>query len=518
MKTKNCIVIPVYDEKPTKCDKLSIWSLSNIKDIADWDIFIICPEYFNYKSVINNNWLPLFKQNANILYMDNKYFVSEKAYSDLLRNYVDFWQKFSDYEYMLIFQLDGYCINCTLSDWTSKGYDFIGAPIISENANWMNVPAIGNGGVSLRKVKTFLDITNPDGECLKTIKDDIDKFNKARSNIYDFYEDLYFCELVNKYWDLDIARQDDAFDFAWDMNVDVVYEIRKHKLPCFLHAWTKNIRFWQNQLSVFEDFDIINECEKKYAQSYLGKNGLYQANLPHKDAVSVGIICCVRNENWHIVDKCNQWLDQGFDKIILIDNNNVDDEPVKKYVNNINKVEVIENKYVGKQSSDDYDLISEMYSDAYNNYTDGLDYVIFLDADEELHFTEQTDSVFKLAKFLRDETKYYLMDIPVTIIDVNNNKSEYLTNKFKPLIKTGLNLTKFTRFHPICNYSSSIISATRVSIYNHTTYNSYEEYEKYKLNRGYPDTPLVDGAKLTDENYFYKVNPDNINKSTIKVN
>ena len=132
--------------------------------------------------------------------MDNKYFVSEKAYSDLLRNYSDFWQKFSDYEYMLIFQLDGYCIDCTLSDWTSKGYDFIGAPIISKNANWMNVPAIGNGGVSLRKVKTFLDITNPDSECLKTIKDDIDLFNKARSNIYDFYEDLYFCELVNKYY------------------------------------------------------------------------------------------------------------------------------------------------------------------------------------------------------------------------------------------------------------------------------------------------------------------------------
>ena len=58
----------------------------------------------------------------------------------------------------------------------------------------------------------------------------------------------------------------------------------------------------------------------------------------------------------------------------------------------------------------------------------------------------------------------------------------------------------------------------RVSIYNHTTYNSFEEYEKYKLNRGYPDTPLVDGMKMTNKDYFYKVNPNNINKSTIKVN
>lgn len=515
MTNKNCIAIPIYTKTPSKCDKLSISSLKNIKDIRDWDIFIIYPKQYDFE--LKNNWAPIFSDfKYTLMALDNKWFASEKSYSKLLRSN-DFWLIFKIYEYMLIFQTDGYCVECTLSDWTVKHYDFIGAPIIASNANWMKVPAIGNGGVSLRKIQTFIDITDPNGECMKTIKNDVDEFNKSRNYIYDQYEDLYFCELINKYWDLDIARQDDAFNFAWDMNVDIVYEMRNHRLPCFLHAWTKNIRFWQNQLDVFNDFDIINECEKKYDGTYLGKNGQYQANIPHKNSISIGVVCCVKNENWHIYDKCRQWLNQGFDKVILIDNNEITDEPVTKHVNMLQNVEVIENKYRDKETTSDYDLISEMYSDAYNNYTAGLDYIMLLDADEELHFDDENDSIFRLAYDLQSHDNMNIAHIPVTIIDVNNNKSKYQANKHKSLIKTGLDITKFTREGPICPYSAAPYSSLRVSVYNHTTYDSYDNYKKYKEGRGYPDMPIIDSSKMTDEKYFYKINPNAINQSTIMI-
>ena len=75
-------------------------------------------------------------------------------------------------------------------------YDYIGAPIIAQNARWFNVPAVGNGGVSLRKISTMIEVTDPTGEFIRENKEDIDKHNRMNSNMYSIYEDLLLLHLL----------------------------------------------------------------------------------------------------------------------------------------------------------------------------------------------------------------------------------------------------------------------------------------------------------------------------------
>jgi hypothetical protein len=94
-----------------------------------------------------------------ISYFDKTYFESVFTYSQLLLS-KDFYGRFSEFDYMLVYQLDGYVFRDELEAWCNKGYDYIGAPWLKKygigydgNELWK----VGNGGVSLRKTAKFLN-------------------------------------------------------------------------------------------------------------------------------------------------------------------------------------------------------------------------------------------------------------------------------------------------------------------------------------------------------------------------
>ena len=72
-----------------------------------------------------------------------------------------FYRAFSAYEYILIYQLDCLVFASNLKEWCRKGWDYVGAP-------WLNSPddpaqgflAVGNGGLSLRRVTSALAVFN----------------------------------------------------------------------------------------------------------------------------------------------------------------------------------------------------------------------------------------------------------------------------------------------------------------------------------------------------------------------
>lgn len=57
----------------------------------------------------------------------------------------EFYLRFRQWEYLLIYQLDAYVFQDELMDWCNKGYDYIGAPFLKLNreVDWNNC---GNGG------------------------------------------------------------------------------------------------------------------------------------------------------------------------------------------------------------------------------------------------------------------------------------------------------------------------------------------------------------------------------------
>lgn len=98
------------------------------------------------------------KKTFKVAYFEKEYFASVYAYSKLLLSR-EFYDRFKEDEYILIYQLDGFVFKDELADWCSIGYDYIGAPWLKHygvHYDGDELWKVGNGGVSLRKVSTFL--------------------------------------------------------------------------------------------------------------------------------------------------------------------------------------------------------------------------------------------------------------------------------------------------------------------------------------------------------------------------
>lgn len=99
------------------------------------------------------------KKPFRVVYFEPSYFVSIFSYSQLLLSR-DFYSRFKEYEYILIYQLDGFVFRDELAEWCSKGFDYIGSPWFKHygfNYDGNELWKVGNGGVSLRKTATFLN-------------------------------------------------------------------------------------------------------------------------------------------------------------------------------------------------------------------------------------------------------------------------------------------------------------------------------------------------------------------------
>lgn len=215
MKEKQCIVvIPIYKKKQDELEILSIKQFNTM--MHGYDVCIVHPhplDVSSYYGYLNTN-------NVTDKGFDNKFFANIRGYSQLCLDY-DFYDAFSDYEYMLIYQPDCWIFNDTLEDWCNKGYDYIGGPIYSKLSNWPSIikggrPAVGNGGLSLRKISTMKKITDRNGYIYNKNKDIWPKIE---------YEDMFICEGITKQMYLNIPDYKIAEKFSYDclpLNFDPV--------------------------------------------------------------------------------------------------------------------------------------------------------------------------------------------------------------------------------------------------------------------------------------------------------
>ncbi|MBI5822209.1 MAG: hypothetical protein HZA88_24810 [Verrucomicrobia bacterium] len=83
-------------------------------------------------------------------------FVDTDSYSRLMLS-SRFYRQFADFDYILVYQLDCLVFSNDLQSWCEKGWDYVGAPWFkgyrdnTAEGFW----AVGNGGLSLRRVKAF---------------------------------------------------------------------------------------------------------------------------------------------------------------------------------------------------------------------------------------------------------------------------------------------------------------------------------------------------------------------------
>ncbi|HIP14771.1 MAG TPA: hypothetical protein EYG74_04710 [Sulfurimonas autotrophica] len=150
-KKKTVIITPVYKENVSKEEMASI--IFAQRNLKSYDKIVVSPQKLS-----NNDEFITFleRYGYKIVFFKNKYFDGIEGYNQLMLS-VDFYKQFVDYEYMLIYQLDALILSDALEQWLNKDLDYIGAPWLSEEKK-LKVESVGNGGLSLRRVKIFIDV------------------------------------------------------------------------------------------------------------------------------------------------------------------------------------------------------------------------------------------------------------------------------------------------------------------------------------------------------------------------
>ena len=233
------IVVPVYKSQLTYPEKISIMQLKRV--LRDYEIVYVIPKSLQADYI---------KENRQEKF-DDEYFADTDAYSRLMTSKI-FYERFSEYQYMLIYQPDCFVFSDHLEEFCNLNLDYIGAPVPAFLWN-RNIP-VGNGGFSLRKIHTFIHILSK-----------VD-FNYYKDEYVDLFRETSLTE--DKFFGLcgthselhfNVAARDVAERFAVEYNVRGIYEQilnGQKELPFGCHRWYR------------ENFDFYEKIIKPIVISY----------------------------------------------------------------------------------------------------------------------------------------------------------------------------------------------------------------------------------------------------------
>ena len=177
------------------------------------------------------------------------YFESIAGYNELLLSAL-LYERFLNYDYILIHQTDALLFLDDLDAWMNLGYDYIGAPwphgmslsLTGGNAEIYGGSQfqafVGNGGFSLRRVQRSISI-------LEKARPLLDFWRTNRLN-----EDCFFAFAGLLTQDFTIPTVEIASRFSLELQPAQYVNANAGKIPTGCHAWWKyDLPFWQKIIS-----------------------------------------------------------------------------------------------------------------------------------------------------------------------------------------------------------------------------------------------------------------------------
>jgi len=263
------ILIPIYKEELSPDEYTSLRQCLSV--LSKYPITLVCPKSLNLDKY--------FAEYADftIEAFDNDFFKSIDGYNKLMMS-KQFYHRFLNYEYILIYQLDAYVFRDELEYWCSKNYDYIGSPWYEGfdlATSEQKIKGVGNGGFSLRKVKSHYNalylywvhyilkcVYESHAQYIASNKSSFSgsyfllraffsRFNKKESNSFKtiiLNEDGYWSFVVPKInFNFKIASIAEAVKFSFEANPDILYKKNNNQLPFGCHAWPRyNKIFWNS--------------------------------------------------------------------------------------------------------------------------------------------------------------------------------------------------------------------------------------------------------------------------------
>ena len=259
------IVVPIY----RKIEALSTKETYLIKQVEK--VFNSRPLFFaSPKSLCNE--LKEHHSFKTICFAD-EFFRDKLTYSKLLCT-KEFYESFTDFDYIQVIQTDCWVFEDRLDYFLSCGFDYIGAPWMKNGFEGKPQPEIwkvGNGGFSLRKVQTFLSII----EAIKKGKRGrIPVFKDLRTGIFgklknkgirnnlkhyiknppgeDIFWSIYVPAVFSEK-EFRIADHRTASSYSFEVLPQFLFEeITSGELPMGCHAWESNDpSFWSKHIGSF---------------------------------------------------------------------------------------------------------------------------------------------------------------------------------------------------------------------------------------------------------------------------
>lgn len=257
-KNEVVVIIPIYQTTINNFEQIALQQCISV--LGHYPIIFVSPDS------LDTTKLEQIYGIQTVVRFNDSYFKGIDGYNRLMLS-AEFYEQFLAYKYLLIYQLDAYVFADKLSEWCSKGYDYIGAPWIPSakynkpfhkielalsqrfsryfsihNAR-SNYFQTGNGGFSLRKVQACLEVTLSDQKRITA-------FLNHKS--YHYAEDIYWGIYVNQQKKrLSIPSYTEALSFAFENHPELLYTYNKEQLPFGAHAWYKEPRldFWKPFIS-----------------------------------------------------------------------------------------------------------------------------------------------------------------------------------------------------------------------------------------------------------------------------
>ena len=255
------IVVPIYRSALTSDEEISLASIR--EHLSEYGICFVAPEYLDLSSVL--------KQGETTERFPEEFFMGIDGYNRLLKS-SGFYERFRDKDYILIAQLDCLIFSSDLDHWTAYSYDYLAAPWFKGFAkdHSSGLWRVGNGGLSLRRVKSYLRILGqkvvrgsiyprwghyawkPLFESMEvgfynkiSALSGLNPFSKYHAvedelKKFPYNEDVFWAIEAPKFdHSFQVAPAEVALSFAFEVDPQWSYQRNGGKIPFGCHAWAK---------------------------------------------------------------------------------------------------------------------------------------------------------------------------------------------------------------------------------------------------------------------------------------
>lgn len=248
---KVAVIIPIYRKDLSALELRSLEQANNL--LYSYPIVVIKPRSLDLSEIAERYPLLTFES------FEDAYFQNIPGYNALMLSTL-FYERFLEYQYILIYQLDAYVFKDELLTWCDKGFDYIGAPwlkkriyqypVISSVMRFLykrrvisGKPSkqslynkVGNGGFSLRKVESHYQATMHYKEKIKEYL--------SHEQMHFYNEDVFWACEVSEF---QYPSWKEALHFSFDKYPSYSFKLTGNKLPFGCHGWYKRKMkgFWK---------------------------------------------------------------------------------------------------------------------------------------------------------------------------------------------------------------------------------------------------------------------------------